>query len=104
MTDTTRDGRTIEVADDAGESRFVARVDGEVVGQAFYVGEAGKVVLTHTEVDPSQQGQGIGQVLVRQALDQLRAAGVQVVPQCPFVAAFIRRHPDYQDLVAPRSR
>jgi predicted GNAT family acetyltransferase len=101
MTDTTPDGRPIEVVDVPEQSRFEARLDGEVVGQALYVAKPGRVLLTHTEVEPALQGQGIGQALASQVLDQLRAAGSQVVPQCPFIAAFIHRHPEYEDLVAP---
>lgn len=61
------------------------------------------VVLTHTEVPEALSGQGIGSKLVRGALDRLRADGVKVVPRCEFVAAFVERHPEYQDLVAAGS-
>jgi predicted GNAT family acetyltransferase len=57
------------------------------------------VVFVHTEVEPELQGQGIAQVLAAGALDQVRASGRQVVPRCPFIASYIRRHPEYEDLV-----
>jgi uncharacterized protein len=62
--------------------------------------EPGGVVLVHTEVDPAFEGQGLGERLVAGALADLRARGLKLVPQCPFVRAYPRRHPDQTDLVA----
>jgi len=53
----------------------------------------------HTEVDEAVEGTGVGSQLVRVALDDLRVRGVGLVPVCPFVAAYLRRHPEYGDLV-----
>ena len=61
------------------------------------------ITLVHTDVDPKWEGQGVGSELVRGALDDLRARGLKVRPLCPFVAAFIRRHPEYEDLVSSRA-
>ena len=85
-------------ADNREESRFEARVGGEV---AFveYRREGKTIFFTHSEVPPSLEGKGIGTALARAALDQARADGVRVVPLCPFFAAFIKRHPAYADLV-----
>jgi predicted GNAT family acetyltransferase len=58
------------------------------------------VVLVHTEVEPAFEGQGLGARLVAGALEDLRARGLKLVPQCPFVRAYLRRHPDQADLVA----
>jgi uncharacterized protein len=58
------------------------------------------VVLIHTEVEPAFEGQGLGARLVAGALEDLRARGLKLVPQCPFVRAYLRRHPDQADLVA----
>ena len=58
------------------------------------------VFLVHTEVDPAFAGQGLGERLVAGALEDLRACGLKLVPQCPFVRAYLRRHPDQTDLVA----
>lgn len=101
MTDMTHDGRAIEVADNPQGLAFEATVDGEVVGRAVYRLTDGVMVFTHTEVTPSEQGQGIADVLARRALDDVRDSGRQVVPQCPFISAFIHRHEEYADLVAP---
>ena len=64
-----------------------------------YVLGKGLVVLTHTEVPPKYEGQGIGKELVLAALEDIRSKGLLVVPQCPFVGAYIRRHPEWMDLV-----
>jgi uncharacterized protein len=89
----------LELADDADGERFVARLDGAVVGAAYYVRRGDRIVFTHTEVDDAHEGHGIGSALARYALDAARAEGKRVVPRCPFIAAYIARHADYADLV-----
>jgi hypothetical protein len=53
----------------------------------------------HTEVEEAVEGTGVGSQLVREALDDFRARGLGVVPVCPFVSAYLRRHPEYADVV-----
>lgn len=65
---------------------------------------ANAIMFTHTEVPESLEGQGVGSTLARGALDDVRAQGLQVIPLCPFIAAFIRRHQEYVDIVSPVSR
>jgi predicted GNAT family acetyltransferase len=89
----------VEVRDNPAELRYEALVDGELLGEIRYRTEPGIVVLVHTEVEPRAEGTGLGSQLVKEALDDIRARGLRVVPICPFVAAYIRRHPDYADLV-----
>ncbi|MBD8080306.1 GNAT family N-acetyltransferase [Cellulosimicrobium arenosum] len=87
---------------DAGDRFEVRASDGVVAGFAAYqrYGEdPGTLVFTHTEVDPAYEGKGVGSALVSQALDQARQAGEGVVAMCPFVQAYLRRHPEYEDLV-----
>ena len=92
----------IRVTDNPEEHRFEAYVDGALAGFAAYRFRGDHIVFTHTEVDDAYEGQGIGGVLARAALDQVRAAGEHdVVAMCPFIAAWIARHPAYQDLLAP---
>lgn len=88
------------VIDDREHSRFVLDLDGETAGLIEYRRDApGEIVLIHTIVAKEHQGEGLGGVLVRGALDQLRAEGVSVVPKCSYAAGWIAKHPDYQDLV-----
>ena len=73
----------------------------ELVGEIRYRIEPGAIVLVHTDVAPSAEGQGIGSRLVAGALDDIRSRGLRVVPVCPFVTAYLRRHPEQRDLVVP---
>jgi predicted GNAT family acetyltransferase len=57
------------------------------------------ITLTHTEVPPTLRGQGIASRLTRGVLEAARAQGLKVVPRCSFVAAFMGRHPEFNDLV-----
>jgi predicted GNAT family acetyltransferase len=88
-----------EVRDQPDLHRFEIRVDGELAGFARYQRKGGRIYFVHTEIDPEFEGKGLGSVLARDALDLVRATGEPVVPLCPFIAAFIEHHPDYDDLV-----
>jgi len=83
-------------------SRYEIRVDGELGGMIEYSLDepAGVIEFKHTIVLPSHRGQGLGGELVEQALADVRAAGLRVVPSCPFAASWIRDHPEVADLVA----
>jgi predicted GNAT family acetyltransferase len=59
-------------------------------------------MLTHTEVPYAYEGQGVGSQLVEKALGELRREGKKVIPSCSFVAAYIRRHPKWNDIVVDR--
>ncbi len=89
----------IQVHDEPERSRYGVTVDGVDAGGAYYRLQGDTVVFTHTEVSPDFEGQGVGSALARSALDDVRARGRLLVPRCPFIAAYIRRHPEYQDLV-----
>ncbi|MEU8262129.1 GNAT family N-acetyltransferase [Micromonospora sp. NPDC048999] len=91
------------VEDDPAKRRFEILVDDALAGFTEYLPRNGVLVFTHTEVDERYRGMGIGEALVRGTLDQLRERGDRLVPQCPFVAAFIQRHPEYADLVVAES-
>jgi hypothetical protein len=87
------------VTDVPDRSRYEVRDGERVLGFAAYQRRDGQVVFTHTEVDDGGQHTGLGGRLVRAALDDVRGRGGTVVPRCPFVAGWIQRHPEYQDLV-----
>jgi predicted GNAT family acetyltransferase len=89
----------IEVRDNSVELRYEALADGRLVGEIRYRIEPLVIVLVHTEVAPSAEGQHIGSRMVEAALDDIRARGLRVVPLCPFVAGYIHRHPQYADLI-----
>ena len=81
-------------------SDYEITVDGEHAGLAAFVERDGTVVFTHTKIEEAFGGKGLGGELVRAALDDVRAHGLKAVPECPFVKAWIDKHPDYADLVA----
>jgi predicted GNAT family acetyltransferase len=91
--------RDYVVRDNPAELRYELLVGDELVGEILYRLEPGTVVLVHTEVEPSAEGSGLGTRLVADALDDIRSRGLKVVPFCPFVASYIRHHPEYDDLV-----
>ncbi|MFS0773387.1 GNAT family N-acetyltransferase [Sphingomonas sp. 1P08PE] len=80
------------------EQEYVLDIDGERA-VAAYQREGDTIVFTHTVVPPAIEGRGVGSRLIRAALDDARDQGLKVVPQCPFVGAYIERHPEYRDLL-----
>jgi len=93
------DDAVIEVVAVPEERRYEILVDGARAGHAEYVRKGGLVIFTHTEIDPAFEGQGIGSKLARGSLDAVRAEGAPVVPLCPFIAGYVEKHPEYDDLV-----
>jgi len=87
------------VRDNADELRYEIDEAGEVRGFIQYRRGDGVLTLVHTDVEPKWEGHGVGSALVQGALEDIRARGLKVRPLCPFVAAYIERHPEYGDLV-----
>ncbi|AXC15207.1 hypothetical protein ACPOL_5963 [Acidisarcina polymorpha] len=80
------------------QSRFEVLHD-EGTSVLDYEQTGGQLVLVHTGVPPPLQGQGIASSLAKAAVEYARSQGIKIVPQCPFVAAYVERHPEYVDLV-----
>ncbi len=93
------EGAQIVIADAPGRQRFEATIDGEVAGFLAYRSRQGLLALIHTEVAERFEGHGVGGRLARFALDQARAEGLAVLPFCPFVNDWLKRHREYVDLV-----
>ena len=89
----------IEVADAPDRERYELSVDGEVVGFTAYRARPGLIAFMHTEIDERMQGRGLGDRVIRFALEDARARGLAVLPFCPFVKAFIERHREFEALV-----
>jgi uncharacterized protein len=86
------------VRHNAAAHRYELTVDGQP-SVVEYTAHDDRMVITHTFVPPELRGRGLAEKLVRRALDDARAQGLRVVPACSYVAAFIRRHPEYQPLL-----
>jgi uncharacterized protein len=94
----------IDVADAPERDRYELSIDGEVVGFTAYSARPGVIAFVHTEVDERLQGRGLGDRLIRFALEDARARGLPVLPFCPFVKAFIEHHPGFEALVPDTHR
>jgi predicted GNAT family acetyltransferase len=81
--------------DNPAEHRFEIHVGGQVAGFARYRLAPGKIVFIHTEVDPVYEGKGLGSTLAAGALDAARERSLEIDAQCPFIAAYLKRHPEY---------
>ena len=93
----------LSVIDAPESSRFELLLDGERVGLADYSLDGVVMTVPHLETDPAYQGQGFSAVLMQGLLDSIRANGQTIRPICPYAAAYIRGHPDTQDLLTTGS-
>lgn len=102
---TDKTGAVVTVAPDPGERRYTVSVEGQVAGFTQYADRtaAGLVqrVFYHTEVDEAFGGRGLATILVKEALDDVRAQGKRIVGVCPLVAAYLKKHPEYSDITDP---
>lgn len=85
--------------DAEARQRYEALVDGDLAGFIDYKARGSRVALIHTEVLPAYQGQGIAEQLVRFALDDARRRALGVIASCPYVRAYVERHPETHDIV-----
>ena len=86
------------VSDNPAQQRYELAVDGHVAASYYEIAD-GVITFVHTEVPPELGGKGIGSKLIKGALDQVRAEGLKVIAQCPFVKAYFEKHPEYADLL-----
>lgn len=88
----------LTVTHDPQAGRFQLEKDGHLAVLEYQLAD-GKIIFTHTGVPDALGGQGIGSMLARAGLDYARAQNLSVVPLCSFIAGYIQKHPEYQDLV-----
>ena len=87
-----------DIVNNKAHHRYELAVEGHIAA-AYYKIEGDVITFIHTEVPPELGGRGIGSKLIRGALDQVRADGLKVIAQCPFVKAFIEKNAEYQNLL-----
>ena len=85
----------MRVVDNPSESRYEIYEDDKLAGFSTYRLVGNRIVFLHTEIDPAYEGHGLGSALARGALDDARRRGLTVIARCPFIARFIREHPEY---------
>jgi predicted GNAT family acetyltransferase len=87
-----------DVVNNTPKHRYELAVEGHIAA-TYYELSGNVITFVHTEVPPELGGKGIASKLIRGALDQVRADGLKVIAQCPFVKAFIEKNAAYQDLL-----
>ncbi len=85
--------------DEHGEGRYTILVDGQPAGELDYRTIDGRLALVHTGIRDRYEGRGLAAQLARKALDDARADQVRILPLCPYVAGYLEKHPDDQDLI-----
>ncbi|MBI0425867.1 GNAT family N-acetyltransferase [Psychrobacter sp. NG27] len=88
----------LDITHNESAKRFETTIDGQT-GYISYQNNEDKLVYDHTIVHEQLGGRGVGSALVKHALNYAREQNKKVVPQCSFVASYISKHPEYQDLV-----
>jgi predicted GNAT family acetyltransferase len=89
------DGTSISISDEPAADRYVARLGSALVGFVEYRRIGGRIVFIHTKVPPEFEGRGIASALARHILDKAREDGTRVTIKCPYLLAFVERHPEY---------
>lgn len=92
-------GIEITHEDRGDRGRYHLLVDGAEAGELDYRMHEGRRVFIHTGVRDEYEGQGLAAKLATRVLDDARAEGLKIIPQCPYVRGYIERHPEYGDLV-----
>jgi uncharacterized protein len=87
-----------DVVNNRAHQRYELTVDGHLAA-TYYKPSDGVITFIHTDVPPELGGKGVGSALIKGALDQVRAEGLKVIPECPFVKAYIGKHVEYADLL-----
>lgn len=103
MTD-AQAGEAFHFSDNQERHRFELHAGGELAAFAEYNVLKNGLLFTHTEVLSAFEGRGVGSAIARRALEEVRRRSTQVIPVCPFIAAYLRKHPEHHDLVSPESR
>jgi len=97
MTLTDKTGAPVTISKEPHQ--FTISVDGKTVGLEAFAERDGQRVFYHTEIDDAFGGRGLGTVLIAEALAATRADGLRIVAVCPMVAGYVKKHPEFGDIV-----
>jgi predicted GNAT family acetyltransferase len=92
------------VQNNEAESRFELEIDGKLSISEYQYVNAHTIALVHTEVDPSQEGKGIGSQLTKGVFEYVEQHNMKIVSLCPFVSTYLKRHPEWNRIVADRRK
>ena len=87
-----------DVVNNRAHHRYELAADGHLAATYYKIAD-GVITFVHTEVPPELGGKGVGSRLIKGALDQVRGSRLKVIAECPFVKAYIEKHPEYADLL-----
>ncbi|WP_420146522.1 GNAT family N-acetyltransferase [Spirosoma sp.] len=90
----------MDIRNNTHQRRFEAETEGKLSIIEYRRVDDDTLALTHTEVDPSLEGKGIGSKLVVSVLEYVEQNGLKIVPLCPFVSAYLKRHPEWNRVVS----
>ena len=96
------DVNQLEVHNNSDKNRFEAQLEGDDFAVINYSLRGSIIEMTHTEVPTAYQGMGISSKLVRDALEYVRAHHLRVIPTCPTVSAYMKKHQEYEDIRVKR--
>ncbi|RDH80255.1 N-acetyltransferase [Mycolicibacterium moriokaense] len=95
---TTPDKTGAPTSVSAESDRYTISVDGQKVGRAEFLDRGQRRIFTHTEVDKGFEGRGLATILIGEALQHTRDAGLRIVPKCESVVSYVEKHPEYADV------
>jgi predicted GNAT family acetyltransferase len=93
------DTKLLDVKDNVNARQFEVKIDG-LLAKVEYMMGGNKIFLTHTEVPPALEGKGIASALVERVLEIVEERKLKMVPLCPYVATYLRKHPEWKRLLA----
>ena len=92
------DRSTLKVENNEAKKRFEIKVE-DKYAFAEYMRVANRIIFTHTEVPPGLEGNGLGSMLAKSGLEFAKAESLKVIPLCPYIAGYIKKHQEYLPLV-----
>ncbi len=93
------DTKQLVVTDNVNARQFETRINGQLAKVEYMMG-GNKIFLTHTEIPPALEGQGIAAALVEKVLEMVEERKLKMVPLCPYVTTYLRKHPEWKRLLA----
>ena len=91
----------LELRMNEDKERFELEVEGHIAFIEYKITKQNIIFLTHTEVPKTLEGKGVGSAIVSKTLEWIKSKGYPLAPLCPFVAAYIKRHPEWKEILAP---